>query len=276
MRVGTRVAKLAGRMPTLAIAIFGFSQFALPALVSAQEKKPPAAHAAKLTPKPAPTPGAARPATPSPSVQAATTHEVAKGDTLFRIAGKFRHPKVTLNQMVLGLYRANPEAFLEGNINQLLVGRTLTIPGAEAVGAVEPAEASQQLRALLAKPLAPVPPAPLPPPPLREAVPPKPRPEPAPKPAARPSATLSPEQAAERYQQGLKLEQGGDVRAAMQAFVASGDAGYGVAQKRLGDIYNQGNEVVIRDYETALRWYQKARAQGVEIPKPITNPGRKP
>ncbi len=259
-------------MPALTIALFGFSQFAFPPLVSAQEKKPPAARAAKATPKPAP-----KPAPSSPSVQTATTHEVGKGDTLFRIAGKFRHPKVTLNQMVLGLYRANPEAFLEGNINQLLVGRTLTIPGADAVGAVEPAEANQQLRALLAKPLAPVPPAPPPPPPVREVVPPpKPRPEPAPKPAARPSATLSPEQAAERYQQGLKLEQGGDARAAMQAFVASGEAGYGVAQKRLGDIYNQGNEVVVRDYETALRWYQKARAQGVEIPKPITNPGRKP
>lgn len=80
----------------------------------------------------------------------------------------------------------------------------------------------------------------------------------------------------ERYQEGIKLEQGGDLRAALQAYVAAGEAGYGVAQKRLGDIYNAGNAVVVRDYETALRWYQKARAQGVEIPKPITNPGRKP
>ena len=216
-----------------------------------------------------------KPAPFTPSAQAPSTYEVGKGDTLFRIAGKVMHPKVTLNQMVLGLYRANPDAFLGGNINQLVNGRTLAVPSAEAVAAVDPAQATQQLRALIAKPLAPVP-SPPPPPPVREAVPPKPRPEPPPKPAPRPSATLSPEQAMERYQEGIKLEQGGDLRAALQAYVAAGEAGYGVAQKRLGDIYNAGNAVVVRDYETALRWYQKARAQGVEIPKPITNPGRKP
>ena len=216
-----------------------------------------------------------KPAPSAPTAQVPSTYEVGKGDTLFRIAGKVRHPKVTLNQMVLGLYRANPDAFLGGNINQLLIGRTLAVPSAEAVAAVDPAQATQQLRALIAKPLAPVP-SPPPPPPVREAVPPKPRPEPPPKPAPRPSATLSPEQAMERYQEGIRLEQGGDLRAALQAYVAAGEAGHGLAQKRLGDIYNAGNAIVVRDYETALRWYQKARAQGVEIPKPITNPGRKP
>ena len=74
----------------------------------------------------------------------------------------------------------------------------------------------------------------------------------------------------------MKLERDGDLKAAMQAYVESGDAGYGIAQKRLGDIYNTGNAVVTRDYETALRWYQKARAQGIDIPKPFTNPGKKP
>ena len=59
----------------------------------------------------------------------------------------------------------------------------------------------------------------------------------------------------------------------MTAYLAAGEAGNGMAQKRLGDIYNTGNAVVRRDYETALKWYQKARAQGIEIPKPITNPG---
>ena len=57
----------------------------------------------------------------------------------------------------------------------------------------------------------------------------------------------------------------------MAAFLAAGDAGHGPAQKRLGDLYNTGNAVLKRDYETALRWYQKAREQGVEIPKPLTH-----
>jgi FimV-like protein len=266
---------VAGKLSVPLIALCGFALFVSSAPAVAQDKKPPPRAAKAAAPKPAPKPEATKPAPAAPPSQASLTYEVAKGDTLFRIAGKFRHPKVTLNQMVLGLYRANPDAFLEGNINQLLIGRTLNIPSAETVSAVDPAQATQQLRALIAQPLAPVP-TPPPPPPVREAVPPKPRPEPPPKPAPPPSTTLSPQQAMDKYQEGIKLEQGGDLRAAMQAYVAAGEAGYGIAQKRLGDIYNAGNEVVVRDYETALRWYQKARAQGVEIPKPITNPGRKP
>jgi TPR repeat protein len=30
---------------------------------------------------------------------------------------------------------------------------------------------------------------------------------------------------------------------------------------------------VNRDYETSLRWYQRAREQGVEIPLPYAYPG---
>ncbi len=270
MRVSQRIARLPGILPVLAITVMGGIQLLGGQDASAQEKKA-ATRSAKAPAKPA----APKPETPTTAPAIPATYEVAKGDTLFRIAGKTRPPGITLNQMVLALYKANVDAFLEGNINQLVVGKTLKVPGAEAAAADDPAQATQQLRALVARPLVPVPAPPAAP---REAAPapPKPRPEPPPKPAPRPSATLTPEQASERYQQGLKLEQGGDFKGALQAYTAAGEAGHGVAQKRLGDIYNTGNEAVVRDYETALRWYQKARAQGVEIPKPITNPGKKP
>jgi FimV-like protein len=221
----------------------------------------------KDAPRAAPAAKSASPILPAAAVPA--EYEVARGDTLFRIAGKARHPGVTLNQMVLGLYRANPEAFLDGNINQLIVGRVLKIPTLEAVMAVDAAQASQQLKQLVARPVVPPPPAA---PPAKEApAPVKPRPEPPSKPVAKPA--LTPAQAVERFQEGLKLERSGDLQAAMAAYLAAGEAGNGIAQKRLGDIYNTGNAIVQRDYETALKWYQKARAQGVEIPKPITNPG---
>jgi len=171
--------------------------------------------------------------------------------------------------MVLALYRANPEAFLDGNINQLIVGRVLKVPSVEAVLAVDAAQASQQLRQLTARP--PTPPTPAPPPVKEAPLPPKPKPEPAPKPQPKP--LLTPPQAAQRFEEGLKAERSGDLQAAMAAYLAAGEAGNGAAQKRLGDIYNSGSTIVQRDYETSLRWYQKARAQGVEIPKPITNPG---
>jgi pilus assembly protein FimV len=274
LRVSQRIVRLPGILPVLAITV----AIALPAPgwqdAWAQEKQT-AARPAKPAAKPSAKPAAATPESAKPAPPIPATYEVAKGDTLFRIAGKTRPPGITLNQMVLALYKANVEAFLEGNINQLLVGKTLKVPGAEAAAADDPVQATQQLRALIARPLVPVP-APPPPPKEPAPSPPKPRPEPPPTPAPRPSATLTPEQAAERFQQGLKLEQGGDLKGALQAYTAAGDAGHGLAQKRLGDIYNTGNDVVVRDYETALKWYQKARAQGVEIPKPLTNPGKKP
>ena len=89
-----------------------------------------------------------------------------------------------------------------------------------------------------------------------------------------PSASmLSPGQAASRYRQGETLEHNRDLRAAFNAYTEAGEAGNGLAQKKLGDIYSSGNAVVERNYETALKWYFKAREQGIEIPKPLTYPG---
>jgi TPR repeat protein len=88
----------------------------------------------------------------------------------------------------------------------------------------------------------------------------------APKP---PPVPLGQEQAARRYQDGLALERKGDDQGAFKAFLESGEAGYGPAQRRLGQIYDKGNSAVQRDYQASLRWYQKAREQGVEIEKPL-------
>lgn len=81
--------------------------------------------------------------------------------------------------------------------------------------------------------------------------------------------TLSREEAEKRYQLGLELDKKGDAKGAHAAYLAAGESGHGLAQKRLGEIYEKGNRAVKRDYDTALRWYEKARAQGIEIPKPI-------
>ena len=230
----------------------------------------PEALAQKKREAPRRAPAAQKPAAPVPA-----TYTVAKGDNLYQIARKNLHPGVTPNQMILALYRANPEAFLGGNINQISPGRVLAIPDLATVAAVDAAQATQQLKALESKPLVPVEPAPPPPAQPAPAVPAaKPRPEPA-KPAPR-AGELTPAQAEERFQQGLQAERSGDLRAAMAHYGAAGESGNGTAQKRLGDIYNTGNAVVTRDYEIALKWYQKARAQGVEIPKPLIHPPSRP
>jgi len=56
----------------------------------------------------------------------------------------------------------------------------------------------------------------------------------------------------------------GQNRAAEQA-----ESGHGLAQRRLGQIYDSGSPAVKHDYQASLKWYQKAREQGVPIPKPI-------
>ncbi len=77
------------------------------------------------------------------------------------------------------------------------------------------------------------------------------------------------DQAARRYREGLAHEKAGSDRAALKAFLEAGEAGHGLAQKKLSEIYDRGNSATKRDYETSLLWYDKARAQGVPFPKTL-------
>lgn len=187
--------------------------------------------------------------------QVAPTFEVRRGDTLFGIARKAKHEGVSRNQMILAIWRANPTAFPSGNINLLEVGTVLNIPPRETVAAIDPAEADRQVRELLAHPAAPqvasVKPA---------AIAPK---------SALPAVPPGQEAAARRYQEGLALERTQDEKGAFKAFLEAGEAGYGPAQRRLGQIYDTGNSAVKRDYQASILWYQKAREQGIEVGKPL-------
>ena len=72
----------------------------------------------------------------------------------------------------------------------------------------------------------------------------------------------------QRYREAQELERKGEHRAALKAYLDAGNAGHGQAQRRLAEIYDRGTPAVKRDYDAALRWYEKARAQGVVVPKP--------
>jgi len=185
--------------------------------------------------------------------QVATTYEVRRGDTLFGIARKTKHDGVSRNQMILAIWRANRNAFPGGDINLLEVGMVLAVPSREVAAAVDPAEAYREVSDLLAgKPPAPA---------VQVA-------------STAPAATVakpagSPEAAMRRYEEGLALERKGDERGALKAFLESGEAGFGLAQRRLGQIYDKGNSAARRDLQVSIFWYQKARAQGVDIDRPI-------
>ena len=69
------------------------------------------------------------------------TYVVKQGDTLHKIAGETRPDGVTLEQMLIGLLRANQQAFGGGNMNRLKTGKTLTIPDKGTVESISPREA---------------------------------------------------------------------------------------------------------------------------------------
>ncbi|HEX9397787.1 MAG TPA: FimV/HubP family polar landmark protein, partial [Burkholderiales bacterium] len=86
-------------------------------------------------------------ATPAvPAAPGASTYEVRKGDTLGAIARQNLPPGVSLNQMLIAIFRANESAFIRGNINLVRSGRILTIPDADSVGTIGRAEANQIVR----------------------------------------------------------------------------------------------------------------------------------
>lgn len=77
-----------------------------------------------------------------------------------------------------------------------------------------------------------------------------------------------------RYLRGLELERRGEMRVAMEMYKEAAESNNRFAQRKLGDIYGTGNAVVERDYQTSLKWYQRAQTDGLDIPnRPFTFPG---
>ncbi len=112
-----------------------------PALTRPVEARP----AASAEPRPAPRAERAPPRAAEPATRAAGAgeHEVKRGETLRKIANETKPEGVSLEQMLVGLFRANQEAFDGGNMNRLKAGKILTVPEKGAVEAVSEAEAKK-------------------------------------------------------------------------------------------------------------------------------------
>lgn len=67
-------------------------------------------------------------------------------DTLFEIANEMRPEGVTTNQMMLALAKDNPQAFYNGNINQLKAGYVLRIEDQSRLTSLTVAEADAEVR----------------------------------------------------------------------------------------------------------------------------------
>ena len=91
--------------------------------------------------KPAPRPAYVPKSAAEPKkTDAAGTRLVQQGDTLRKIAVETKYDGVSLEQMLVGLFRNNPEAFIGNNINRLKAGAILGLPEKSAVESVTEAE----------------------------------------------------------------------------------------------------------------------------------------
>ncbi|MCK4121004.1 FimV family protein [Ralstonia pseudosolanacearum] len=106
---------------------------------------------------PAAAPRAARPARQAaarPQADAAAAepssgagYTVQRGDSLYDVASNAVQGQdgVSLDQMLLALYRNNPKAFIGGNINRLRTGSVLTVPSAAEAQKVSSREARREV-----------------------------------------------------------------------------------------------------------------------------------
>lgn len=68
-------------------------------------------------------------------------YQVRRGDTLSKIAGQVKPNGVSLDQMLVALYQANPDAFAGENMNRLKSGQILSVPGADVARSISTTEA---------------------------------------------------------------------------------------------------------------------------------------
>jgi pilus assembly protein FimV len=111
---------------------------------------PPPAPAPAPAPIAAPAPAAARTAAApasSPSRSAGDEYRVRSGDTLSHVAQRLQPQGISLDQMLVALFRSNPQAFVDNNMNRLKAGVVLSVPSADAAKGIPPAEARQVIQA---------------------------------------------------------------------------------------------------------------------------------
>ena len=123
-----------------------------PPVTTAEAPPPVAAPAAAPAPaREAPAPAGTR-AAPAAAVRAVPDRygPVRRNETLWAIASRLRPGDVTVEQMMVALRDANPEAFIAGDINQLKAGYVLRVPAPEEVRAIDPAAARAEVRRQIA------------------------------------------------------------------------------------------------------------------------------
>ena len=119
-----------------------------PAISAVPESRPAPTPApeAKPQPKAAAAPAASAPVTAAPTAGGKEYGPIQRGETLGKIAKSVMPEGVTLEQMLVALYRSNPEAFIRKNLNLVRTGKVLRVPDREEVAAITRGEATKEYR----------------------------------------------------------------------------------------------------------------------------------
>jgi pilus assembly protein FimV len=91
------------------------------------------------------------PLAPSPQPKAATDSiQVGKGDTLAKIADDNKPVDVSLERMLVAMYRANAKTFDGKNMNRIKAGKILRMPESAEIASITQASAVKEIRAQVA------------------------------------------------------------------------------------------------------------------------------
>ena len=127
-----------------------------PMIAPAPTISPPSPQAAGPVAQVAPAPASsttgpaaqAAPAKPPATAAAAAKRLVVKsGDTAGAIAESIRPAQVSLDQMLLALLNANPDAFIDANVNRIKSGAVLAVPDVQQALSTPAQQASNMIRA---------------------------------------------------------------------------------------------------------------------------------
>ena len=83
---------------------------------------------------------------PAASPGGGDSYTVKRGDTLSKIAKDYKPENVSLEQMLVALFRNNENAFDGKNMNRLRSGQIISIPAADQAAAVPAAEAATEIK----------------------------------------------------------------------------------------------------------------------------------
>jgi len=91
----------------------------------------------------APAPAAPAPVPAATAAAGGDTYRVRAGESLTRIAARTQRPGISLDQMLVSLFRGNPQAFMGENMNRLKSGAVLAVPSAEQAAKLSPESARE-------------------------------------------------------------------------------------------------------------------------------------